>query len=246
MKIGEREYRFTTTWLPNTITMLNLFSGFSAILMVTDRRYVEASWLIFLSMIFDSLDGNVARALKNQNIFGRELDSLADIVSFVVTPSLLAYKCWADGEWAAVTSTASFLYLWAGAYRLARFNVRPPVKTYFEGCPTPAGAVIVAMTVIAYKKGEWLGIFNRMVDHGILMSVIAFLMTSRIPYPKFSGVKFSKWQFFFYAGFFFFVLIAVMASLETAVAALFLLYLFVSPIYFHCLSKSKSEKYQVV
>ncbi len=246
MRIGKHEYRFMGSWLPNSVTLLNLFSGFFAILMVTEEKLQTAAWFIFASLICDSLDGNIARALKNPNIFGRELDSLADIVSFVVAPSLLAYKSW-PGEFFPWTLLSVLIYLWAGAYRLARFNVRPPVKAHFEGFPTPAGAVIVAMTVIAYQKNEWPGIFHSIVDHGILMVVISVLMVSRIPYPKLSGIKFVKWQFLFYFGVIVFFTVLKWANLETALVSLFLLFLIVSPIYFHYLPKSadEEEKYQV-
>ena len=210
------------------------------------KSHRESSWLIFVSLICDSLDGNIARALKNPNIFGRELDSLADIVSFVVAPSLLAFKSW-PSQFAPWTLFVVMAYLSAGTYRLARFNVRPPVKAHFEGFPTPAGAVIVAMTVIAYQKNEWPGIFHYIVDHGILMMVISALMVSRIPYPKFSGIKFSKWQFFFYVSLILFVTVFVVINSETALVFLFLTYMIATPIYFLYFPKpvDEKEKYSV-
>ena len=248
MKMGKHEYHFTGSWLPNTVTLCNLFCGFFSILMVTEERLETAAWLIFVSMICDSLDGNIARALKNPNVFGRELDSLADIVSFVVAPSLLAYKSWPP-QFAPWTVIVVLIYLAAGAYRLARFNIRPPVRAHFEGFPTPAGAVIMAMTVIAYQKNEWPGIFHAIVDHGILMILISAMMVSRVPYPKLSGVKFSKWQFFFYLSILVFAIVFAVINVETAVASLFLLFLFVSPIYFVYFpvkSAEEKEKYSVV
>ncbi len=241
MKLSERQYNFMSSWLPNSVTLLNLFSGFFAILMITEKNLETAAWLIFVSLICDSLDGNIARALKNPNIFGRELDSLADIVSFVVAPSLLAVKSWPT-QYVPWTLLAALIYLSAGAYRLARFNVRPPVKAYFEGFPTPAGAVIVAMTVIAYQKNEWPGIVHYIADNGILMVVISVLMVSRIPYPKLSGIKFSKWQFFFYSCVIVFSIVFMKLNLETATCFLFLFFMLVSPIYFLYFPKYADEK----
>jgi CDP-diacylglycerol--serine O-phosphatidyltransferase len=248
MKMGKHEYHFTGSWLPNSVTLCNLFSGFFSILMITEERFELAAWLIFVSMICDSLDGNIARALKNPNIFGRELDSLADIVSFVVAPSLLAYKSWPP-QFAPWTIVVVLIYLSAGAYRLARFNIRPPVRAHFEGFPTPAAAVIVAMTVIAYQKNEWPGIFHAIVDHGILMILLSVMMVSRVPYPKLSGVKFSKWQFLFYVSVLVFAVVFSMINAETAVVSLFLIFLFVSPVYFAYFpvkAAEEDEKYSVV
>jgi len=230
-------------WLPNAVTLCNLFAGFFSILAVTDERFELGAWLIFLAMIFDSLDGNIARALKQSNEFGRELDSLADVVSFVVAPTLLAYKSW-PSELAPWGLIVVLLYLSAGTYRLARFNIRPPVRAYFEGFPTPAGAVIIAMTVIAYQKGEWLGIVHRMVDHGILMVAIGFLMVSSVPYPKISGMRFSKWQLLFYVGAIVFSLGFIVINFETAIALLFLSFLIVCPILFHFqkIADAKAER----
>lgn len=248
MKMDRSEFQFRYSWLPNTVTMLNLFSGFFAILMITEAKYVVAGWFIFAAMIFDSLDGNIARALKNPNIFGRELDSLSDIVSFVVAPALLVFRVWSGDTFSIVTLIAALTYLWAGTYRLARFNVRPPVRAYFEGCPTPAGGVTVVMSVIAYQRNEWPPIFHFVIQHGFLLFLISYLMVSRIPYPKLSGVKFSKWQFFFYIGALIFGYTSFVTSLETAIALLFMLYLFISPIFFHYLPKplEPKESYQVV
>lgn len=231
MKQELKEERFSGSWLPNLITTGNLFSGFAAILLISNYKIEIAAWLILLAVICDSLDGNVARALKNTNVFGRELDSLADIVSFVVAPAFLVCKSW-PAQFQVWTLLVAFFYLWAGTYRLARFNVKPPVKTHFEGLPTPAAAVIVAMAAIAYQKNEWAGILSHMIDRGILMIACGFLMMSRIPYPKFSGIKFSKWQLIFYLGSAVFISVGLLVNFETAIASLFFLFMLL-PIVYH-------------
>lgn len=222
---------FSTAWLPNSVTYLNLFSGFLAILMIIQNQLTHAAWLVLFAMVCDSLDGNIARALKNSNDFGRELDSLADMVSFVVVPPLLVCKSWPTefSQWALLVA---FTYLACGSYRLARFNVRPPVKSFFEGLPTPAAAVLLAMTVVIYQKNEWSGFFDYIFDHGILMLIASVLMVSRIPYPKFSAIKFSKWKFFFYLAFIIFAITCVQVNPETAVGSVFFLFLVLAPIVF--------------
>lgn len=222
---------FSSAWLPNSVTYVNLFSGFLAILMIMQDRLSSAAWLILLAMVCDSLDGNIARALKNSSEFGRELDSLADMVSFVVVPPLLVCKSWPNefSNWALLVA---FTYLACGSYRLARFNVRPPVRTFFEGLPTPAAAVAMAMTVVIYQKNEWSGLFDYIFDHGILMLMVSVLMVSRIPYPKFSAIRFSKWKFFFYSALLVFFIVCVEVNPETAVGSVFFLFLVLAPIVF--------------
>jgi len=226
----KNQHPFTLFWLPNMVSLFNLFTGFFSILMVAEGRLRTAAWLIFVSLLWDSLDGNIARALKNQSAFGRELDSLADIVSFVVAPCLIVLKAWSY-KFVPWTLIPVFFYLAGGAYRLARFNIRPPVKNYFEGLPTPAGAVVVAMTVLAYKKNDWTDVTLFIFVLVALMSVTSFLMVSRIPYPKLSAIKFSRWQSFFYLEFVLFVLVSFAMNLETALAAIFLAFLFLAPAY---------------
>src|SRR5262249_36735867 len=109
-------------FLPDMVTSFNLFTGFLSILLVTRVRLRDAAWLIFLSMIWDSLDGNIARMFQNPTQFGRELDSLADIVSFVTAPALLAatFLVRKVSPWSLLWL---YFYLAAGAFRLARFNI---------------------------------------------------------------------------------------------------------------------------
>lgn len=231
MIVPRKKSLFSSAWLPNSITYLNLFFGFLAILLILQDRIVPAAWLILLSMVCDSLDGNIARALKNSNEFGRELDSLADMVSFVVVPPLLVYKS-SPVEFSNWALLVGFVYLACGSYRLARFNVRPPVRTFFEGLPTPAAAVLIAMVVAINQKSKMVGLVETALNHGVLMLIASVLMVSRIPYPKFSAIKFSKWKPFFYLALIIFAVTCVQVNPETAVGSVFLLFLAVAPIIF--------------
>lgn len=224
----QRKNYFTLFWLPNAITLLNLFTGFSSMLLVMTGSIHLGAWFIFLSLLWDSLDGNVARALKNPSPFGRELDSLCDMVSFVAAPSMLAYMMWLYlfDFWGLM---AIFAFLGCGAYRLARFNVQPPVKTYFQGLPTPAAAVLLATSALAYQKNGWT---DTPLFASITMAVmitLGLLMVSTIPYPKLSVLRFSEWSWLFA---FEILLIGVLTlhwNFETALCAAFYVFLALSP-----------------
>ncbi|TAN11857.1 MAG: CDP-diacylglycerol--serine O-phosphatidyltransferase [Burkholderiaceae bacterium] len=131
--------------LPNLVTLAALFSGFYAIVMAMNARFDLATTGVFAAMIFDSLDGRVARITGTQSAFGEQFDSLADMVDFGLAPALIAYE-WALrplGRWGWI---AAFIYCACAALRLARFNVNVGVvdKRYFQGLPSPAGAAVVA------------------------------------------------------------------------------------------------------
>ena len=139
-------FYFTTAAFPNMITMLNLISGFFSILMSIQERYDYAVWLIFLALVLDSLDGHVARIFGNETEFGRELDSLSDAVSFVVAPCIFVSKVLFVNVSLALLLVI-MVYLCAGVFRLARFNVNPTCSGCFEGLPTPAAALTAAVVV---------------------------------------------------------------------------------------------------
>lgn len=230
---------FTFSWLPNTITLFNLFCGFLSIMSVVQGRHGTAALLILISLVWDSLDGNVARAFKNPTAIGRELDSLADIVSFVVAPTVLVVSCW-HLPMNFITLLMSFSFLGAGAYRLARFNLNPPVKVNFEGLPTPAAAVILVALVLAYEKNAWSNVpfFAGMVQ--ALMLLLSFLMVSHIAYPKLSAMKFKKWKSLFYIEVALFGLLTALMNVETALSTVSLVFLFISPAY--CLPGRPEEE----
>ena len=131
--------------LPNLFTLAALFGGFYAVVMAMNERFEMAAVGIFCSMVFDSLDGRVARLTHTQSAFGEQMDSLADMVSFGAAPALVAYEWTLQplGRWGWI---AAFVYCACAALRLARFNVNTAVvsKRYFQGLPSPAAAALVA------------------------------------------------------------------------------------------------------
>ncbi len=131
--------------LPNLFTTGALFSGFYAIVQAMNNRFEFAAVAIFIAMVLDGLDGRVARLTHTQSEFGAEYDSLSDMVSFGVAPSLLMYE-WALKDLGKLGWFAAFTYCVGAALRLARFNTNIDVvdKRYFQGMPSPAAAALVA------------------------------------------------------------------------------------------------------
>ena len=142
--IHHRSHRKGIYVLPNLLTLVALFGGFYAIVMAVNARFDQAALGVFFALVFDSLDGRVARMTNTQSAFGAQMDSLSDMVSFGAAPALVAYM-WALkdlGRWGWI---AAFVYCACAALRLARFNVNTAVvdKRFFQGLPSPAAAALV-------------------------------------------------------------------------------------------------------
>lgn len=135
---------------PSTFTLLNLLSGFYAIINASQGNYVMAAWLIAAAGLFDLLDGMMARLVDGTSEFGVELDSLADIVSFGVAPAFLLYE-FGLHELGLAGVVVAGLPAVCGAVRLARFNLTfTEKKDYFEGLPIPAQAAAVIAFVLVF------------------------------------------------------------------------------------------------
>lgn len=206
--------------LPNSLTAGNLFFGFLAILKCiqanyeTDQAtvseyYTHAVWFILFSVICDALDGRVARLGGRESLFGKEFDSIADVVSFGVAPALMmiflvlsptveTYPVFLQISW-----LIGFVYLLCAGVRLARFNVLthpmlPPAERLkgtkdFVGLPVPAAAAMIASLVLVITSLETPTFDSRSLALIIppFMLAIAYLMVSNIPYPSFKEVD---WQ----------------------------------------------------
>ena len=131
--------------LPNLFTTAALFSGFFAIISGMHGNFENAAIAIFAAMIFDGLDGRVARLMNAQSKFGAEYDSLADMVSFGVAPALVVFS-WALVDLGKFGWAVSFIYVACAALRLARFNTQIDTadKNYFTGLASPAAAAVMA------------------------------------------------------------------------------------------------------
>lgn len=141
--------------LPNAFTTAALFCGFFAIVQAMNLRFETAAIAIFVAMVFDGMDGRVARMTHTQSAFGEQFDSLSDMVSFGVAPALVIYE-WVLKDLGRWGWLAAFVYCAGAALRLARFNTNIGVvdKRFFQGLPTPAAAALVAGSV-------WLVTDNR-------------------------------------------------------------------------------------
>lgn len=142
---GPRWRRRGIYLLPNLFTTAALFAGFYAIVQAMNGHYEHSAIAIFVAMVFDGLDGRVARLTHTQSEFGAEYDSLSDMVSFGVAPALIVYE-WALRDLGKLGWIAAFIYCACAALRLARFNVTVEVvdKKYFQGLPSPAAAALIA------------------------------------------------------------------------------------------------------
>ena len=137
--------------IPNLSTTASLFFAFFSIILTVNGNYPMASAMVFISMIFDGLDGRIARMLDAQSEFGAEYDSLVDIVAFGVAPALLIYKSYLF-NFGTFGWILSFIYLASVGLRLARFNIQNSVdKRYFTGLPCPSAAAVVSSIVWMFE-----------------------------------------------------------------------------------------------
>ena len=171
---GKRPMEFKHI-LPNMVTSGNLLCGLFSLILTLNGRYVPAAWLVFFAVIFDGFDGKVARMLGGGSQFGMEFDSLADLVSFGVAPSILLYQVAVRTMNIAGVAVACFFALCV-ALRLARFNV-VHVPGPFQGLPCPAGGLFVSSFVIA-------GVNLPAWTMAVIMALTGFLMISSIPYAN--------------------------------------------------------------
>ena len=174
--------------LPNLITTASLFSGFYAIVAAIDGNFPRAAVAIFIAMVCDTMDGRVARWTNTQSAFGKEYDSLADMVSFGLTPSIVAYQWGVEriaeyGQvWGRFGWLASFFFAVCAALRLARFNVREAKdKRFFEGLPSPSAAACVAGTIWVMSNYEVTGL-PRLILCFVVTATMGALMVSKFSY----------------------------------------------------------------
>lgn len=134
--------------IPNAITCLNLLSGCIGIVLAFDGKTEQAAYAIIIAAIFDFLDGFVARWLKAYSEIGKELDSLADVVSFGLLPAVIVYQLFLQAPQLGILSEylnfSAFLIAIFSALRLAKFNIDTRQSENFIGLPTPANALLVA------------------------------------------------------------------------------------------------------
>lgn len=178
--------------LPNTLTLCGMFMGFYSILASLKGLYVDASWAIIIAMVFDGLDGWVARLTHSTTRFGIELDSLSDLVAFGVAPAVMLYK-WSLVSYGRIGWSAAFLFMACGALRLARYNVQmgSAESKSFTGMPIPGAATIVATMVIFYYE-IWETVPAKNIYILLLTFILAVLMVSTLRFHGAKEIDFSK------------------------------------------------------
>lgn len=180
--------------LPNLFTTANMFCGFFAIVTSIHGKYVQSCWMLMAGMLFDSMDGRVARFTRSTSDFGLQYDSLSDLVSFGVAPGLVIYL-WALQPFGRLGWLVGFLYMVCAALRLARFNVMVAnvPKGFFQGIPSPLAACSLASGILFYRELslESYGIPKHVFILPVALSV-ASLMISSISFPSFKEFKISR------------------------------------------------------
>ena len=223
-KSPDRRPRRAAYALPTLFTAGNIFLGFLSILrsfrgsmaaasggLGAPEHFAIAAKAIGAAVFLDGLDGRIARMTNTTSDFGREMDSLADVISFGIAPAVLAYAWGVQfidttigpnvrEQITRFGTFAAFLFLLCGAVRLARFNIQKnpvpknpgrPDRKYFVGLPIPAGAAMVAGVVFAFD-GEPLGSWPLSAAWLVLLAVLGLLMVSTWRYYSFKGISLSK------------------------------------------------------
>ena len=181
--------------LPNMITTMNIFFGFFSIIRAIHEDYTMAAYAIIVAAVFDLLDGRVARMTRSTSPFGSQYDSLCDVISFGMAPSLLLFL-WALQPYGRLGWLASFFYLACTALRLARFNMahseekKTSEEAFFIGLPSPISAGIVASCVLTFNEMNWLGYHSIYIL--ILTLFLGFSMVDNFPYRSFKDLDLRK------------------------------------------------------
>jgi len=169
----------TARMIPSIFTLANLLFGFLALIWVIERAYTLAAAMILLSVLMDSLDGKVARRLSVSSDFGKELDSLSDLVSFGVAPAILTYQAilYPQPNYVRYVGLGiASVFALCGAVRLARFNMLN-ITTYFVGVPITFAGGFMALLMFFRNMLPWyIYLFS--------MIILAFLMVSTFKVSK--------------------------------------------------------------
>jgi len=174
--------------VPSFFTLMNLFCGFVAITQVHQGQFSYACYLIILAGLFDLLDGMAARLTRGTSLFGTELDSLCDIVSFGVAPAYLIYARMLESS-GMFGLIICVLPVMCSAVRLARFNVQysPEKKPDFEGLPTPVQAYWIVAIILNIDQQTWFS-QTGMLGSGALIPIVVILSLLMVSLIRFDGV----------------------------------------------------------
>jgi len=224
--------------LPNLLTTGCLFSGFYSIVAAVDTNFAFAGAAVFIALLFDGLDGRVARWTRTESPFGKEYDSLADMVAFGVAPAVLVYQ-WGviriseyGDSWRQFGWIIAFFYCACAALRLARFNTRAATgdKRYFEGLPSPSAAAVVAAFVWFFSKWREPGLPGLILAFAVT-GYAAMLMVSPFSYISMKQIDVDKRVKYSYFGFVILPMLAfVFVDPPTMLFAMFVSYATYGPV----------------
>lgn len=197
--------------LPTLITLANISVGMLSIVTAATDLYSKAAWMILICIVLDMIDGRVARWTNTQSMFGVQIDSIADIISFGVAPSFLMYRI-ALHKWNNPGMAIAIFYVLAVAIRLAKYTVMATERfgepeSFFEGLPSPAAAGILASFVLSYELFEAgqeitvktipliekrMPFFFKTIP--VTMAIVSLTMISKIKYAGFKKLKIDRSQ----------------------------------------------------
>ena len=195
METGKKIHKFERTdrgrkgiyILPNLFTTASLFAAFYAIVQATNGFYEHSAIAIVIAAVLDSLDGRVARMTDTVSDFGKEYDSLVDLVAFGLAPALVFYE-WGLKDFGKIGWLTAFVYAATTALRLARFNTQDTKgNKYFRGLPCPAAAVLAATALWTVQSYGLTGTWT-VVTALLVMIVLSAAMVSSFPYMSFKDL----------------------------------------------------------
>ena len=173
-------------YIPNTFTILNLLSGCMGLIALYDGNLAQGAIFILIGSVFDFLDGFSARALNAMSGIGKELDSLADLITFGILPAFLLYHLIQE-QGIPYISLISLLVVIGSAFRLAKFNIDDSQKEVFKGMPTPANAFLIAGLVFC-RDAEWeifSNIYGNIWGLVIFTIISSFLLNAPVRFMSF-------------------------------------------------------------
>ena len=175
--------------LPNLLTTGALFSGFYSIVAAMNQQFESAAIAIFVAIVLDGMDGRIARLTNTQSAFGMQYDSLSDMISFGLAPSLVMYQ-WALFGMGKLGWLAAFVYTVCASLRLARFNTQATSidRRFFQGLPSPGAAAVLGALV-------WFGSGYGLID-GKTIEFICFLVTVIVGLLMVSNIRYHSFKEF--------------------------------------------------
>ncbi len=187
---GRRRLGRSVFVLPSLLTVGNIFCGYYAILASMRGDFNNAAYAIGIAIVVDILDGRIARLTNSCTGFGLQLDSLADVISFGIAPSVLAFEWGLSALEPRLAWTACFTFVICGAMRLARFNIQAGNLRHFVGLPIPAAGGCIAAIVHFFETPVKSQMGSALMLAGVFS--LAFLMISTIRYSSMKNLTFGR------------------------------------------------------